>query len=377
MLKALQQWRYEGVPSNPGGWLLRVAKNCLIDGFRREKIFREKSKTIGEDIEFSMSQDPEDIGREIEDDQLRMMFVCCHPSLSQESQISLTLKILCGLNSREIARAFLSNEETINKRLVRAKRLLREQQTELEIPPAGELPGRLVPILRTLYLLFNEGYNSSHGEQLIRKELCDEAIHLTRLLAAHSAGDVPAVHALLSLMLLQQSRFMARINSVGEIMRLKDQNRSLWDKKLIDEGLHYLDLSASGDEVTQYHLQAGIAACHCLAADYESTDWKRILTLYDLLERIDDSPVVSLNRAVAVAKVHGAAEGIRTVDDIRERKRLDGYYLLYAVLGEFHIELRNFEKAAQCYRAALKLTEAESERAFLVQKLRSVDQSMN
>jgi len=378
MLKALQQWRFLEVPSNPGGWLLRVAKNHLVDTLRRERTFKEKEGEIVEELEFLLSKNSDDmIAAEIEDDQLRMMFVCCHPSLSQESQIALILKILCGLSSKEIARAFLTNEETVHKRLTRAKGILRERKIELVIPSARELPERRAPVLSTLYLLFNEGYNSSHGEQLMRKELCDEAIYLARMLEAHQVGDVPAVHALLAMMLLQRSRFAARLNDAGDLMRLDDQDRALWDRAMISDGLRFLDLSASGDEVTEYHLQAGIAACHCIAKDYESTDWKRILTLYDLLEQINDSPIVSLNRAVAVARVHGPAKGIHAVQDIRKKNRLDGYYLLYAVLGELHLEMRRFEEAAKCYREALRLTELKSERTFLLGKLEVISHNVN
>jgi len=314
---------------------------------------------------------------EIEDDQLRMMFACCHSSLSPESRIALTLKTLCGFGPAEIARAFLTNEETIHKRLVRARQKLRDEHAGFEIPSGKELTHRLDGVLQTLYLLFNEGYNASRGEDLVREDLCKEAIRLARLVAQHPAGNTPKTHALLALMLIHGARFPARVNDQGSLLLLKDQNRALWDRVMIAEGLHELGRSAEGDEISAFHVESGIAACHSLAESYEATDWSRILRLYDMLVEINDSPVVRLNRAIAVAKVRGAEAGIQAVKNIRGRKHLDRYYLLHAVLGEFYATLGNHEEAAKSYRKALELTQIRSEQSFLATQLESVKKNLN
>jgi RNA polymerase sigma-70 factor (ECF subfamily) len=378
LLKALQQWPYCGIPERPSAWIMQVAKHQALDVLRREQNLKSKE---GEIVREALDQDVDDMDLfledEIEDDQLRMMFACCHPSLTPESQIALTLKTLCGFGTAEIARAFLSNEQTIHKRLVRAKQKLREERTEFEIPSGDELTNRLDTVVQALYLLFNEGYNASQGEELIRKDLCEEAIRLTRLLAQHSAGNTPKSHALLSLMLLHSARFPARVGDRGNLLLLKDQNRSLWDKNMIADGLQELGLSADGEKITELHLESGIAACHCLAENYDATDWSRILMLYDMLVAINDSPVVSLNRAIAISKVHGPQAGIQAVEEIKDRRHLDKYYLLYAVLGEFHMALGSFEEAAKSYRRALELTQVRSEQLFLTSKLEVVGQNLN
>ena len=376
LLRALQQWPYNGIPGNPSAWIMQVAKNHALDILRHDQTFKSRE---GEIVHATLSDYPDEnemfLESEIEDDQLRMMFACCHPSLPPESQIALTLKTLCGFGTGEIARAFLSNEETIHKRLVRARQRLQEER--FEIPSGTGLGRRLDAVLKALYLLFNEGYNASHGEELIRKDLCEESIRLSRMLSQHAASKAPKTHALLAMMLLHSARFPARVNDDGNLLILKDQDRTLWDQEMIAEGLRELDSSAEGDELSEYHLQAGIAACHCLSESYESTEWPRILSLYDMLVEVNDSPVVSLNRAIAISKVHGPKEGIQAIEEIRNRKHLDGYYLLYAVLGEFHMALRDFENAAKSYRKALELTQVRSEQVFLTGRLNSVQQNLN
>ena len=376
LLKALQQWPYNGIPDNPSAWIMHVAKNHALDILRHDQTFKSKEGEILYAALTDYSDENEVfLENEIEDDQLRMMFACCHPALSPESQIALTLKTLCGFGTAEIARAFLSNEETIHKRLVRARQRLQEEP--FEIPSGKGLSPRLDAVLKALYLLFNEGYNASHGEELIRKDLCEESIRLTRLLSQHPAGNTPKTHALLALMLLHSARFPARLNDIGLILQLKDQDRSLWDRALIAEGMREMDASAEGSEISEYHLQAGIASSHCLSESYESTEWSRILNLYDMLVEINDSPVVSLNRAIAISKVHGPQAGIQAIANIRNREHLDRYYLLYAVLGEFHMALNDFENAAKSYRKALELTQVRSEQVFLTGRLNSVRQNLN
>ncbi|MCI0706868.1 MAG: sigma-70 family RNA polymerase sigma factor [Ignavibacteriae bacterium] len=374
LLKALQQWPYKRIPDNPSAWLMQVAKNRALDILRREQNFREKESAIVAEFDHHSTGEYEELflENEIHDDQLRMMFACCHPSLSEESQVTLTLKTLCGFSSAEIARAFLTNEETINKRLVRAKQRLRDANVELEIPAGGELLSRLDAVLKAIYLLFNEGYKASHGDDLIRRELSDEAIHLCRVLMEHPAGKSPSASALLALMLLHAARFPARMDDQGNLLLLKMQNRSLWDRRMIVEGITYLDQSADGELITEYHLQAGIAACHCLAPSYEDTDWEKILMLYNMLIQANDSPVVLLNRAIALAKVQGPEAGVKTIEEIRSSKRLDSYYLLYAVLGELYFEMKRYEEAATHFRRALELTSVRSEQDFLSRKLEDV-----
>jgi RNA polymerase sigma-70 factor (ECF subfamily) len=378
LLKALQQWPYNGIPENPGAWIMQVAKNQALDVLRRERSLRDKEGEIVAEVLHEHAGESElFLPDDIEDDQLRMMFACCHPSLPPEAQVALTLKTLCGFGTSEIARAFLSNDETIHKRLVRARQRLREAKAAFEIPSGHDLARRRESVMQVLYLLFNEGYNASRGEELVRKELCEEAIRLCRLLAQHRAGNVPKAHALLALMLLHGSRLPARVDDLGNILLLKEQDRSLWNRQMISDGLRELDASAGGEEISHYHLEAGIAACHCLAESYEDTQWTRILTLYDMLVQVDDSPVISLNRAVALSHVRGPDEAIRAVEEMRNRTQLDGYYLLYAVLGEFHMALRNHEEAARNYRKALELTQIRSEQTLLSQRLEIATQSLN
>jgi RNA polymerase sigma-70 factor (ECF subfamily) len=313
---------------------------------------------------------------QINDDRLRMMFVCCHPLVPQEAQVALALKTLCGFSAAEIARAFLTSEAAIAKRLTRAKQKIRTAQVPFEIPVGEELTERLDGVLQTLYLLFNEGYKASVGEQLIREELCREAIRLGTLLAEHPAGNRPKTHALLALMFLNAARMPARLDTDGNILRLKEQDRSCWDQPTIARGCFHLMQSTADDEASEYHLQAAIAGCHCAAKDYESTDWRQILSLYDRLLEMDDSPVVALNRAVAVANVHGPKAGIEAVEAILNQEQLNSYYLLYAVRGEFEAHLSNREAAIGCFRKSLELATIKSEQVFLSKRLQDLEESM-
>jgi RNA polymerase sigma factor (sigma-70 family) len=379
LARALQTWPYYGVPKNPAAWLTQTAKNLALDTIRREKSFREKEPQIISFIEqwvdHSDAADSASFDNELKDGRLRLMFACCHPLIPQEAQTALALKTLCGFSPAEIAKAFLTTEAAIAKRLVRAKQRIRELAIPFEIPAGEELTGRLDGVLQTLYLLFNEGYKASGGETLVREELCLEAIRLGTLLAAHPVGDQPRSHALVALMLLNGARLASRVDMAGNILLLKEQDRSRWDRNMIASGIAHLGRSAAGNELSEYHLQAGIAACHCTAKDYDSTDWQRILSLYDQLVQIDDSPVVALNRAVATCQVHGPAAGIQAVEAIQHRRSLDSYYLLYAVLGEFEAQLNNFSAAAEHLRKALELTALASEQSLLSKRLRECEES--
>jgi RNA polymerase sigma factor (sigma-70 family) len=377
MIRALKTWPYYGVPKNPAAWLTQTAKNLALDLIRREKLFQDKQPQIISFIEQWSDQPDHATGplleSELKDDRLRLMFACCHPLIPQEAQTVLALKTLCGFSPEEIAKAFLTTEAAIAKRLTRAKQKIRELRIPFEIPSGEELAPRLDAVLQTLYLLFNEGYKASSGEKLVREELCSEAIRLASLLAAHPAGNLPRTHALLALMFLNTARFSARTDTAGNILCLKDQDRSVWDKKLIARGISHLAQSAAGDELTAYHLQAGIAACHCAAIDYNSTDWEQILALYDRLVELDDSPIVSLNRAVAVAQVHGPSAGMDAVAAIQNYHSLDSYYLLYAVLAEFNTQLNNFDSAAEHLRKAIQLTGLKSEQQLLSERLKQCE----
>jgi RNA polymerase sigma-70 factor (ECF subfamily) len=307
--------------------------------------------------------------QEIRDDALRLMFVCCHPSLAPDAQVVLALKVLCGFSTTEIARAYFSSEAAIEKQLTRTKQRIREANIAFEIPTGADLAARLDGALAALYLLFNEGYKASAGERLLREELCQEAVRLTSLLVAHPAGDTPRSRALLALMLLTAARFPARVDEHGDLLRLDDQDRAKWDQALIARGLMELMQAARGDEVSEYHLQAGIAAIHCTAADYESTDWERILRHYDELNRIKPSPVVALNRAVAVAHVRGAEAGLKAIEEIPQRDRLESHYLLHATVGELNWRLNEHRAAAESFRRALKLAHVGPEQLYLTRML--------
>jgi RNA polymerase sigma factor (sigma-70 family) len=371
--RALQTWPYRGVPENPSAWIMRASRNLALDVIRREKIFRTKEAEIARLIERGGATD--EAARfsehEIADDRLRMMFVCCHPVIPPEAQVALALKTLCGFSVTEISHAFLTTEAAIAKRLTRAKQKIQEAQVPFEIPTGNELTRRLESVLHSLYLLFNEGYKASSGEKLVREDLCKEAIRLTELLAQHRAGNQPKTHALLALTLLNAARISARADDEGNLLRLEEQDRTRWDKEMIARGMFHLRQSAAGEALSEYHLQAGIAACHAGAIDYESTDWGRILSLYDRLMEFDDSPVVALNRAVAVANVRGPKAGLHALQQIRDRKKLDSYYLLYAVIGELQMRLNNHKLAAEQFRKSFELSETKSERAFLLKRLRS------
>jgi RNA polymerase sigma factor (sigma-70 family) len=376
LVRALQTWPYYGIPKNPAAWITQTAKNLALDLFRREKVFRDKQTEIAASVERWSGEvtadDSPSFDTEIKDNRLRLIFACCHPLIPQEAQTALALKTLCGFSAGEIAKAFLTTEAAIAKRLTRTRQKIRELQIPFEIPFGKEFSVRLNGVLQTVYLLFNEGYKASSGENLVKEELCFEAIRLATLLAEHPLANQPRTHALVALMLLNAARLPARVDTEGNILRLKEQERSKWRWPMIERGMLHLGQAAAGDELTEYHLQAGIAACHCTAVDYESTDWPRILSLYDQWVTMNNSPVVALNRAVAFAQVNGPEAGIEAVKAIRNRGELDSYYLLYAVLGEFAAQLDDVEAATADFTKALQLTDLKSEQIFLSNKIRSL-----
>jgi RNA polymerase sigma factor (sigma-70 family) len=374
LLKALQQWPYRGIPDNPGGWLWQTAKNHALDVLRREARFQKRLQGEIRLIEMEQTTARQEADSyPFEDDQLRMMFIGCHPALSREGQIAFVLNTVSGFSAAEIARAFLVPEATMAQRLVRAKARLRTAGARFELPESGSLTERLDVVLDVLYLLFNEGYEAHAGERLLREELCLEAIHLCRLVVTHSPGRSPRAHALLALMYLQAARLKARIDMNGDLILLPEQDRSMWNREMIRAGLMYLELSAEGDKLSEFHLQAAIAAKHAVAESFDQTDWAGILDDYAALLEIDSSPVVKLNHAVAIATVHGSQAGLQVLAELKEEASLKNYHLLYATFGELYERDGNLQQALQSYREALALTENEAELRFLQKKLRQIE----
>jgi len=377
LVRALQTWPFYGVPKNPSAWIMRASRNLALDVVRRRKVFQSKQSEI---IRLMDRHDvaPDEMifsEEEISDDRLRLMFVCCHPAIPAEAQVALALKTLCGFSVEEIAHAFLTSDAAIAKRLTRAKQKIHQARIPFEIPTGQELQQRLDNVLQSLYLLFNEGYKASSGENLVREELCEEAIRLGQLLVAHPIGNQPKTHALVALMLLNAARNATRLDSEGNLLRLQEQDRARWNKSMIALGMYHFASSAAGDALSEYHLQAGIAACHCAAENYGSTDWQKILSFYDELVEFDHSPVVALNRAVVIGNIRGPKAGLEAVRRVRGLSKLSSYYLLYAVLGEFESQLGNFKAAAEHLRRSLELAGTKSERAFLLKRLQRCAES--
>ncbi|MGD0438674.1 MAG: sigma-70 family RNA polymerase sigma factor [Bryobacteraceae bacterium] len=368
MLRALQTWPYQGVPENAEAWLFRVAHNAAIDAVRRNRILDEKRIELDLVESAASSPDDPDIEEQLRDDELRMICMCCHPELSRDASVALSLKTVGGFSVREIARAFLSEESTIAQRLVRAKRQIRETGLTLEMPSAQDLRERLDAVLEVIYFIFNEGYAAHEGEDLIRRDLCFEALRLGQLIARSSLTS-PRVDALVALMALQTARLAARVDEAGNLVLLDSQDRGRWDQHLIALGFQYFDRSMQGEDVSEYHVQAAIAATHARASVSASTDWPLILALYDQLLALNGSAVVALNRAVAVAKVHGPAEGLAAIEGLERDPKLSDYYLFLAVRGHLLLELGRRSEAARHFRDALERPCSEPERRFLRRKL--------
>ena len=369
LVRALQTWPYRGVPENPAAWLTQTAKNLALDQLRREQRWNTKQDSIAAEHERWLSTPVIETQATFADDTLRMMFVCFHPQLSTEAQTALALRTLCGLSPAEIAAAFLTSEAAIAKRLVRARQLIRELALPFIVPEPNELPSRLDGVLGTLYLLFNEGYKASSGDRLVREDLCHEAIRLVTLLAEHSSTQTPRTLALLALMLLNAARLSARTDDTGNLLRLHEQNRSAWDQSMIQRGIQCLGLAAQGSVMSEYHLEAGIAACHSTAPDDASTNWPRILALYDQLLTLTTSPVAAMNRAVAVARVHGPKAGLAALDAITDRSKLEANHLFHGIYGTFAAELGHQAIALTHFRLAENLASLPVERDFISRRL--------
>lgn len=375
LLRALRSWSFGGIPPNPSAWITQVAMNLARDALRQRRMAAGKEAAIATHLTVTAPTPAVAVeaAEEIRDDVLRLMFVCCHPSIAPDAQVVLALKVLGGFSTGEIARAFLSSEPAIEKQLTRTKQRIQEAGIGFDVPIAGDLAPRLDGVLAALYLLFNEGYKASSGDRLLREDLCQEAIRLTSLLLVHPAGRAPRTHALLALMLLTAARFPSRRGAHGEMLRLDDQDRAKWSQPLIEAGLAQLAAAAQGGELSAYHLQAGIAALHCTAATYAATDWARILRHYDELQRIKPSPIVALNRAVALAQVSGPRAGLEAIAGIPERARLESHYLLHAVIGELQWRLQQHPAAAASFRRALHLAQLGPEQDYLTRMLERAD----
>jgi RNA polymerase sigma factor (sigma-70 family) len=378
LVAALEQWPASGIPDNPGAWLMATAKHRAIDLWRRNKLLERKHQELGRELEVQQELAVSDLDAslddEVGDDLLRLVFISCHPVLSTEARVALTLRLLGGLTTQEIARAYLVPEPTVAQRIVRAKRTLTEARVPFEVPRGPDLAARLSSVLEVIYLIFNEGYSATAGEDWMRPALCEDALRLGRILA-ELAPNEPEVHGLVALMEIQSSRSRARITSTGEPILLPDQDRSLWDQLLIHRGLAALDRAENlGSARDPYALQAAIAACHARARTAEETDWHRMAALYDALAQLTHSPIVELNRAVAVAMAFGPAEGLELVNALTSEPSLKSYHLLPSVRGDFLFKLGRLGEAQSEFARAASLTRNSREREFLLDRARACSQ---
>jgi RNA polymerase sigma factor (sigma-70 family) len=371
--RALEVWKFRGVPENPSAWLMATAKNRALDVLRRERTARTFAPELGRLLESEWTLAPvveEMFGANaIKDDQLRMMFSCCHPRLPEEAQVALVLHILCGFSVSEIASAFVSSHAAIEKRISRAKKVLAGSKRLFDVTGADDFSGRLPAVQRALYLLFNEGYHGASPESAVRADLCQEAMRLTGLLLDYPLAAMPATFALSALMCLHAARSPARVDAWGNLTSLFDQDRTRWDSRLMAEGQRLLDLSATGKELTEYHVEAAIASVHVTAHRTEETDWGRIVALYDTLMAIRPSPVVALNRAIAIAQHEGPQRGLEEIRSIARSDRLATYPFYFAALGDLELRSGRREAANGHFRAALAVARNPMERRFLERRV--------
>lgn len=374
-IDAMQVWKLKGVPDNPSAWLYRVAKNKAIDVIRKNKHSQLYDFSDSERVllksEYTLATTMENLWKEelVKDDMLRMMFACCHSDISEENQITLILKTLCGFSTAEIAKTFLTSEDTVSKRLYRTKEFFRQNKIKMEIPSEHELKKRTDAVLNSIYLLFNEGYNSTHSDELIRKDLIDEAMLLCKLLTENKGTQLPEVFALMALMCFHSSRIASRLTPEGEIILLSRQDRSKWNYNLISEGNAYMDKAAFGNKISSYHIEAAIAFEHCIADSFEKTNWKRILELYDWLCKSNPSDITEINRAVVILKLHGASAALTALNDLKDKNKTENYYLYQSLLGEIYREQNSKAKAKSHYEKAIKLTHSDKEKKLLNEKI--------
>ena len=373
LCRALEVWKIRGMPDNPSAWLMTTAKNQAIDVLRRERRARTFAPELGRLLESEWTFTPtveEAFGpHAIQDDELRMMFSCVNPRLAEEAQVGLILHILCGFSVSEIANAFLSSEAAIEKRITRAKKVLSGSRKLFELSGSADFQARLAAVQRALYLLFNEGYHGSCAEKLVRVELCREAMRLAQLLSNHSLASTPSTRALLALMCLHAARLPSRVDESGALSLLADQDRSQWDTDLIAQGHGFLALSATGNELSEYHVEAAIAWCHATAPSAEATDWAQIVSLYGTLMAIRPSPVIALNRAIAIAQHEGPERGLAALRAIPGRERLDSYPFYTLALAEFELKCGRHSVAREHFKDALPLARNPTEHKFIEQRI--------
>lgn len=361
---ALQKWEIEGIPANPRTWLISTARFKAIDQLRRQKRIDHSLDTVIDEL---VTEDIELDEQQIEDDQLRLIFTCCHPALAEEARLALTLREVCGMTTEEVARAFLQKPSTLAQRIVRAKNKIREAGIPYEVPAADQLPERLQSVLQVIYLVFNEGYSASNGDLLVKHELASEAIRLGTLL--NQLLPEPEVTGLLALMLLQDSRRHARVDANGELITLEDQHRDLWDKQQIQQGCALVLQALASQRFGPYTLQAAIAAVHAEAKSFEQTDWQQIVGLYDVLLQMNNSPVIRLNQAVAIAMSEGEEAGLTLIEALLTQGELNHYHLIYAAKADLCRRLQKNDTARLAYQQALALTEQGPEQRFLQRRL--------
>ena len=371
--RAMEVWPFRGVPENPSAWLMTTAKNRALDVLRRERTVRTFAPELGRLLQTEWTLVPvveELFGpNEIKDDLLRMMFSCCHPQLPEESQVALILHILCGFSVDEIANAFVSGHSAMEKRITRAKKALAKSKNLFDVSALPDFAVRLPAVHTALYLLFNEGYHGASTESAIRAELCQEAMRLTALLLEHTLGATPATYGLAALMCLNAARLPSRLDSAGNLKALIDQDRTTWDQGLVDEGLRLLGLSANGTEITPYHIEAAIASLHATAGSIEETDWGEIVSLYDTLMSIRPTPIVALNRAIAIAQKEGPERGLEQIRSIAGPGRLLRYPFYSAAIGDLELRRGNHRAAREYFRQARSIARNPMERAFLDQRI--------
>jgi RNA polymerase sigma factor (sigma-70 family) len=375
--RALEVWKFRGVPENPSAWLMATAKNRALDILRRERTAQTFAPELSRLLqsEWTLAPTVQEIftSNSIKDDQLRMMFSCCHPKLAEEAQVALILNILCAFSVDEIAAAFVSGHAAIEKRISRAKKVLAGSKRLFEVADARDFPARLAAVQRALYLLFNEGYHGASPESVVRVELCQEAMRLAAILLEHVLAATPATYALSALMCLHAARLPSRLDGAGNLAPFLDQDRSRWDARLINEGQKLLDRSATGSELTEYHIEAAIAATHCCAARAEDTDWGRIVWLYDKLIQLRPSPVIALNRAIAIAQHEGTERGLEEIYAIENSDRLAAYPFYSAAIGELELRHGRREIARKYFRAALVQARSPMEKRFLAQRVAAAE----
>lgn len=373
-INAIKVWALKGVPENPSAWLFRSAKNKAIDVLRRNKFskqidFNDPERTLLQS-EYTLSAAVEKLWRadDIQDDLLRMMFACCHPEIAEENQITLILKTLCGFSTSEIAKAFLTSEDTVSKRLYRTKNFFREKKIKPQFPNAAQLRSSTEAVLRTIYLIFNEGYNATHTNEIIRKDLLDQAMYLCRLLAGNKNTGLPEVYAAMALMCFHSSRIESRVNELGEIILLAQQDRHKWNKSMIEEGNDFLNKAAFGDRVSSYHAEAAIAYEHCIAKTFEQTNWRHILSYYNLLVSMHPNAVVTLHRLSVIHKVFGPEKTVEEIEHSGYKKEWEKNYLYHGLLGDIYAETAP-KKSKKYYETAYGMTKSDAEKKLLLKKM--------